>query len=243
MKWIVRFLVAACVVFALLGLSKISVIPILVYSDEIEPKVFNCQMEFLKAHRYSVISMEELAEGISSGRSIPKKSIVITFDGGLKELYKSHYHVLKSMGYPSLVYIHANALGYPGFLKASQVRTLLRNGVDIGSKGLSGQSFEQKRQAEARTEIFGSKRSLENMLSYPVNHFCYPSGYHEENITDLVEEAGYLSAVTLDTQLSSKLNRYVLPRVVIGKNDSSLLSFWFKISGFYGVGNFFRNLL
>lgn len=68
---------------------------------------------------------------------------------------------------------------------------------DIGSHTMSHAMLTRISKEVAAWEIMESKKVLEQKLEIPINHFCYPRGYYDEIIADIVEEAGYLTARTV----------------------------------------------
>ena len=47
------------------------------------------------------------------------------------------------------------------------------------------------------TEIFDSRRRLEDRFGVPIKHFCYPYGDNDEAVREMVREAGYETAPTV----------------------------------------------
>lgn len=61
---------------------------------------------------------------------------------------------------------------------------------------------------KARAEIFGCKEALENIIGKPVTSFCYPKGKYDQSVVDLVREAGFIEARTVDVlRTLSSLNK------------------------------------
>ena len=52
--------------------------------------------------------------------------------------------------------------------------------------------------AEAADEILGSKREIERMIGGPCRHFAYPNGDYGDREVELVRQAGFLSARTIE---------------------------------------------
>ena len=68
---------------------------------------------------------------------------------------------------------------------------------------------------QVRTEIFDSKKLLEDRFGREVKHFCYPYGDYNEAIRDLVGEAGYASATTVEFgSVQAASHPHALPRVM-----------------------------
>jgi peptidoglycan/xylan/chitin deacetylase (PgdA/CDA1 family) len=76
------------------------------------------------------------------------------------------------------------------------VREWLSAGQKIGSHTKTHPWLTHISVAEAREEIRGSKKSLEDKFGVAIDHFCYPYGDWNESVRDLVVEAGYKTACT-----------------------------------------------
>ena len=68
---------------------------------------------------------------------------------------------------------------------------------DIGSHTITHAFLTRVSKEHALWEITESKRILEQKLKIHVNHFCYPRGYYDEDVADMVEQAGYMTARTV----------------------------------------------
>lgn len=84
-------------------------------------------------------------------------------------------------------------------LSDSEVKSLSEAGFEIGAHTLTHRELTTLSLSEAREEIRGSKEYLENLLGREVQMFCYPRGKYNERIIDLVKEAGFFGARTIDT--------------------------------------------
>ena len=62
------------------------------------------QMDYLEQHGYQPISLETLNRAYKKQDELPKKAVLITFDDGLKSYYRFAVPVLKTYGYPSVLY-------------------------------------------------------------------------------------------------------------------------------------------
>ena len=82
-------------------------------------------------------------------------------------------------------------------MDAVQVREWIAAGHQIGSHGLTHRILKKLGADEAREEIAGSKKRLEDTFGVPVAHFCYPSGRYNEETPKLLREAGYRTACTV----------------------------------------------
>ena len=123
-------------------------------------------------------------------------SIVLTFDDGspsdlriaeLLEKYRLHGTFF--------VPINNSMNGGISVMTRSQLRQLSKK-FEIGAHTLEHVALTKITPDEAKNELRYSKKELENIIGKPVIKFCYPYGYFNKNIMNLVREAGFISART-----------------------------------------------
>jgi len=91
-----------------------------------------------------------------------------------------------------------------------------------------------KSDAELADEISGSKHQLEDILSYPVTHFCYPWDEYDERVIAATQEAGFESATTtIRRRARLGVNLMEIPRIPI-KRHHWLHVFLMKVASIYG---------
>ncbi|MBM3246744.1 MAG: polysaccharide deacetylase family protein [Candidatus Omnitrophica bacterium] len=231
-------------------LRRIYVVPILAYhsinpveNPRIErlivpPEVFERQMRFLKEHRYNVMPLEALADLIRAKKRIPGRTCAITFDDGYKDNYTYAFPILKKYNLPATMFVIINEVGRTqnDRLSWDELKAMQASGIiTIGSHALGPEPLINiKSKADLKSQIFDSKKILEARLARPVNMFCYPEGRFNEEIRQLVVDAGYkLAAATSPGSNFSKDDVFLLKRLRISRNCNNLFIFWFKLSGYY----------
>ena len=108
-------------------------------------------------------------------------------------------------------------------------------GHEIGSHTANHAFLPSLDSAVAENELKTSKKRLEEILGHPVTLFSYPAGGFTSRIRALVEEVGYIGAVTTNHGKEKK-DPYALHRVKMSESGGSLFNFWAKISGLYQTG-------
>lgn len=66
---------------------------------------FSNQMAYLKQAGYSTLSMYQLEGYLTGSMNLPAKAVVLTFDDGLKSVYRYAYPVLKQNGQRATAFI------------------------------------------------------------------------------------------------------------------------------------------
>lgn len=220
------------------------VVPIIMYHKidgnsaasrlSVSPESFERQMKFLKAHRYNVVRLEDLADMVKDER-FTAKTIAITFDDGYEDNYRDAYPVLKRLGLPAAIFIIPAMIGADGYLTWDQVTEMSESGViSIGSHSMTHAWLPDQPNQKLDIEIVASKRSIESHLTKDVGAFSYPSGGFNQNVRDKVIRAGYKIAVTTNPgKKYPKHDLFAMKRLRISSTSDNLFVFWFEITGFY----------
>lgn len=209
---------------------------------EVSKKDFERQMLFLKSHRYNVLPLEAIGTLIREKKNVPAKTIAITFDDGYKDNYIYAFPVLKKYNLPATIFIIVNEVGrhQNDRLSWDEIKIMQDSGIiTFGSHSLGPESLTNiKSEEKLRSEIFDSKKILEEKLDNEINVFSYPEGRFNEKIKQLIMEAGYKLAVTTNPgKRFPSDDVFALKRIRISSTSNNLFVFWVESSGYY---NFIR---
>ena len=115
-----------------------------------------------------------------------------------------------------------------------QLRDLAAAGVDIQLHSHRHQWPLYDREM-VESEIAENRRFLQRAVSYPLEHFCYPSGVYGLHQAEWLAELGVKSATTIDPGLNySHTSRFALRRLVDGGPVSDI-EFAAEMTGFMEV--------
>jgi peptidoglycan/xylan/chitin deacetylase (PgdA/CDA1 family) len=162
------------------------------------PESFEKEMKYLYDNNFNVISVDTFVHGLKIG-SLPKKSVVLTFDDGYKDQYEYALPVLMKYHFPATFFIYTNAIeGYGDFMTWDQVRSLLTQGMTIAVHTESHAALTKIKNADKlRHEISGSKRTLEEKTGTKMQYFAYPYGLHNHTVESVVKDSGFEAAFGL----------------------------------------------
>ena len=169
---------------------------------------FREQMAWLRGNA-AVVKLETLLSG-EWPDSEGGVTCAITFDDGYASVYRWAFPVLMEYGLPAKVYLVGDAIGegesknsndftglYPDeeMLRWREVREMQEHGISFGSHLLRHKDLTSLSAAEAKQELEGSKRLIEERVGAECTNFCYPWGKHNERSVTAVKDAGYEDAV------------------------------------------------
>ena len=201
-------------------------------------KTFERQMEFLKKHKYNVISLEEAGDLIKNKKKIPARTLVLTFDDGYKDNYTYAFPILKKYNLPATVFIIVNEVGRPDRLSWDQLKEMQDSGlITFGSHTLGHFFLDSlKDNEQLLKEISDSRKILQEKLGKPVNTFSYPMGRFNPRVREFTVNAGYKVAVcTNPGKKISNNDIFALKRLRISENAGNLFVFWAETTGYYNL--------
>jgi peptidoglycan/xylan/chitin deacetylase (PgdA/CDA1 family) len=131
------------------------------------------------------------------------------FDG-YESCYTHAFPILKRYGFTATIFMLAEyvgkwnswdaRLGWKRFkhLSREQIIDLDLEGFTFGSHGLNHLFLTLQNHETIQTELKMSKSILEDILQKPIDCFAYPYGNHNSKTTQLVKEANYRIAFSLN---------------------------------------------
>jgi peptidoglycan/xylan/chitin deacetylase (PgdA/CDA1 family) len=167
---------------------------------------FDSQLAALHAAAFRAARLGDLAApaGDRAGK------FVITFDDGFRNVLELGLAILARRQTSAIQFIVADFIGQQNdwdiakgdsaepLMDAAQIKDWLAAGHEIGSHSATHRNLKGLSPAEAREEIFGSKKKLEDRFGVEVRHFCHPFGGWTPVTRDLVIAAGYQTACTIE---------------------------------------------
>jgi peptidoglycan/xylan/chitin deacetylase (PgdA/CDA1 family) len=168
------------------------------------PENLNRHLSMLKEAGFFTVKLDEIVTDESKLRT------AITFDDGFQNVFEYGLEILARHQTPAIQFIVTGAIGRQNdwdiakgdvaepLMNASQIKEWILAGHEIGSHTITHHNLKKLSAAEAREEIFSSKKFLEDTFGVTVKHFCYPFGGWTPSVRNLVNEAGYATACTVD---------------------------------------------
>lgn len=190
---------------------------------------FEAQMMYLKENGYHVVSLDQLLDFIDYKASLPKKSVVITFDDAWRSIYDIAFPILKKFDFPATFFIYTDFIGGGKAMSWKQIKTLSENGYNIECQTKTHRNLASLKKNESFNEYL---KSLEEEIRYPkdlikkkLNKDCkylaYPYGKTNDIVISMLKKYGYRSAFTVDRGSNPFfIDKYRIHRSVIyGKFD------------------------
>ncbi|OUC16717.1 MAG: polysaccharide deacetylase [Alkalinema sp. CACIAM 70d] len=187
-------------------------VPVMMYHDilpekqvsfDVTPAEFEAHLQAIRDKNLTPISLDQLMVHLRTGMPLPPKPILLTFDDGYEGHYTHVYPLLKKYNYPAVFSIYTAKVGKKmgrSSLNWEQVREMAKDPlITIASHSVTHPADLTKiPEEQLKTEITESKQVLERELGIPIHYFTYPEGKYNQQVANLVQQAGYSAALTMN---------------------------------------------
>lgn len=203
---------------------------------------FYDQMEYLKVNDFHVIGLSELINFIASGLTMPKKSIVITFDDGFKNIQTNALPILKEFGFPATLFVNLYFLERKlpkefywsdwETLNWEEIKQLQESDIHIGSHAFSHRKLTTVSDEDLQKEVIDSKAIIEQNIGDKIFSFSYPHGAFNTKVKNILQENNFRCACSsIEGMNNSSVDIFALKRTEITAFDNTITKFEKKILG------------
>jgi peptidoglycan/xylan/chitin deacetylase (PgdA/CDA1 family) len=162
---------------------------------DVDPAVFQRQMMYLAANKYTVIPLSTLVAALQGHANLPARAVVLTFDDGWLTQYQNALPILEQMHFTATFFVITRQVGMgPKYMGVDELKALQRAGMTIASHTRTHPKLVSVSDSQLHDEVFGSRQDLQKMLGITSDLFAYPYGSWNKRVEAAVQDAGYQSA-------------------------------------------------
>jgi peptidoglycan/xylan/chitin deacetylase (PgdA/CDA1 family) len=211
---------------------------------------FDAQLNWLERRGYHAILPRDLAAAWAGGPPLPPSPIILSFDDGSPDWYTTIFPMLLAHGFVAEFYTTLEHIG-PALtweqLAAMAAAGMGIGGHDVNHRQLTGAtaSFSPDQMAYQVAHV---KEAIESHLGITVDSMAYVGGGYDAALMEIVRQAGYTTArsinrgviQTLDRRFRLRVSRIGIYDDVVGQTllnaigcvlDPSMATFEARISG------------
>ena len=181
---------------------------------------FREQMKYLKDNNYTTLTLDELYSYMKTGKCLPSKPIVITFDDGYKDNYTNAYPILKEFKLKATVFVITNTIDHEkNYLTSAEIKLMDSNNLRIESHTSSHEHLDTTSYIDNINTMKNSKGKLEKILNRKIDYIAYPYGGYTSNTIEAAKQSGYKLAFSTKFGIIDKNdNIYSLGRIFVNSN-------------------------
>ncbi|MGX1545070.1 polysaccharide deacetylase family protein [Streptomyces adustus] len=193
----------------------------------VAPEAFAEQMALVGDLGLTPLGTAELAARWRSGRPLPARPVLITFDDGYEGVHRHALPVLAKHGFAATLFVSTGWLrgaydtggGLDRMLDWDQVRELAAADVEIGGHSHSHPQLDQLDEDTLRAELTRCRDIVADELGAPPLSFAYPYGYSSRRVRQAVRAHGFAQALAVGNGLARRRQGpYALQRLTVRRN-------------------------
>ncbi|KUL41047.1 polysaccharide deacetylase family protein [Streptomyces regalis] len=190
----------------------------------VAPEAFAEQMALIGDLGLTPVRTADLAARWRSGKPLPERPVLITFDDGYEGVHRHALPVLAKHGFPATLFVstgwlkgpHDTGGGLDTMLDWGQVRELAEADVEIGGHSHTHPQLDQLPDGRLRSELILCKEIISDELGTVPASFAYPYGYSSRRVREAVHETGYAQALAVNNGLARRRQGpYALTRLTV----------------------------
>jgi peptidoglycan/xylan/chitin deacetylase (PgdA/CDA1 family) len=215
----------------------------------VAPEAFAEQMAMIGDLGLTPVDTADLAAGWRSGRPLPPRPVLITFDDGYEGVHRHALPVLAKHGFASTLFVSTGWIrgaydmggGLDAMLDWDQVRELAAADVEIGGHSHTHPQLDQLDDEALRHELIHCWEIIADELGAAPASFAYPYGYSSRRVREAVRETGYAQALAVGNGLARRRQGpYALQRVTV-RRGTGIEEFEQMVEGRSIARNFARD--
>lgn len=142
------------------------------------------------------VSVREMYERLRDRGRVPANWVGMTFDDGNLSDYEHARPLLLERGFTGTFFVSVERLGIPGGLERDMVTAMAREGLDIGSHGMTHRFLTGLSADEEAEEMGRSKTLLEEVCGTEVSFYAPPGGRIGRRGVDTLKRLSYRAVCT-----------------------------------------------
>ena len=195
--------------------------PLSVYRLPLEE--FRWQMQYLKDHGITPISLDQLKAYWFDRKPLPDKAVLLTFDDGFRSIYEKAFPVIRKYGYPGVLFCYTDFIrSQSDSLRYPEIEELQKYGIVPESHTKSHLNLgleEEKNGTETFAKILAEELGdpitfLREKFNRSSKVLAYPYGVYNPTILKATEKAGYELAFSVNPGPNDR----TLPPLILRRN-------------------------
>lgn len=177
-------------------------------------RIFAEHMRMLRDSGYHIVLPDQLAAYLQYGKTLPDKSVMLTFDDGTISQFDNALPLLDKYGFKATFFIMTVTLDKPGYLSREQIRMLATQGHAIGCHTWDHHKVTTYTEKDWTLQLTQPTLALEQLSGKPVHYFAYPYGVWNVAAIGNLRKQGYIAAFQLGGRRDADAPLFTIRRLI-----------------------------
>ncbi len=176
---------------------------------------FREQMKVLADSGYQAILPDQLYDYLTTGKELPAKPVMITFDDTRIDQYNVAMPELNKYNYKGVYFIMTVSLGKPGYMSREQVKQLADEGNTIGSHTYDHKNVKTYTVDDWVEQVQKPSKQLQMITGKPVEYFAYPFGLWNKEAIAKLKDHDFKAVFQLSAKRDENDPLYSVRRIIV----------------------------
>ena len=209
---------------------------------QISESLFRTQIAYLRWRGFHFATTAEVGAYLAGSLTLPRRTVLITFDDGYADNYDVAYPILRRYGARATVFTIASLIGKSGYLTPAQVGEMKASGLVEFQNHTNGLHYRMNDGQSAlvafpvdtvRDDLLAARGSLRSLTSEDPTAFAYPYGQYRDELDQALQAAGQTMAFTTErAYVAPGQDPYRLPRFRPPNQPALFLKFIDIVEGY-----------
>ena len=181
---------------------------------------FREQMKLLADSGFHAILPGQLHEYLITGKALPDKPVLITFDDTRLDQFTAALPELNKYGFKAAFFIMTVALGKPGYMSKEQVKQLADEGHTIGSHTYDHKNVKTYTVDDWVEQVQKPSKQLQTITGKPVEYFAYPFGLWNKEAIAKLKDHDFKTVFQLSAKRDENDPLFSVRRIIVPGNWS-----------------------
>lgn len=181
----------------------------------VPPANFAAQMQALADSGYTTILPDELYNYLATGKALPAKPIMLTFDDTDEEQFSVGATEMKKHHFKGVFFIMNISIGRPRYMNKEQIKQLSDEGNVIAAHTWDHHMVTKYTPADWVKQLDEAKQKLTTITGKPIIYFAYPFGLWNKAATVELPLHGIKMAFQLSDKMDAAQPLYTVRRMLV----------------------------
>jgi peptidoglycan/xylan/chitin deacetylase (PgdA/CDA1 family) len=173
------------------------------------------QMQILADSGYHAILPDQLYDYLTTGKELPSKPMMLTFDDTRLDQYTAALPELNKYGFKGTFFIMTVSLGRPGYMSKQQVKELSDEGHTIGSHTYDHQNVKKYVDKDWEEQVTKPSKQLHDITGKKIEYFAYPFGLWNKEAIPHLKQHEFKSVFQLSDRRDDNDPLFSIRRIIV----------------------------
>jgi peptidoglycan/xylan/chitin deacetylase (PgdA/CDA1 family) len=175
----------------------------------VSPSRFESHLKYLKENGYQAITLDELLDFLTTGKPLPEKPVVLTFDDGYVDNYASAFPLLQKYGMVGHFFIITDFVNEKRaeYMTWPQIEEMSAAGQRFGSHSRNHPDLKGKSADYLVWQALGGMEAIQEHLGYHPRWISYPAGSYDARTKAVYKSAHYWGGLSTEQGMTHTTDR------------------------------------